>query len=177
MAKTEATTPRKQNRGGSSWISVAVALVATAGFLGWLATRQPPETVAVDEPGGGAPADAADTGPPATVVQPDALTGTGPREYLGQDVELTSVPVTSPLGSQLFWIELPGGTPYLVLLAQGTQPPAGTNVRVVGRVTEKTDALLDEWEQAGVLQSADHRLQAEYGSTFIEARRVVPAAN
>jgi hypothetical protein len=176
MANPEATTPRKQGRGGSSWISVAVALVAVTVFLGWLATRQPPETVAVDEPDA-ARAGAEDTGPPAMVIQPDALTGTGARSYVDQDIELQSVPVTSPLGSQLFWIELPGGTPYLVRLAQGTQPPAGTNVRVVGRVVEKTDALLDEWEQAGVLQSADHRLQAEYGGTYIEARRVVPAAN
>jgi hypothetical protein len=176
MANTEATTPRKQGRGSSSWISVAVALVAVTVFLGWLATRQPPETVAVEEPDA-APAGPDDTGAPATVIQPDALTGTGARAHIDQDVELASVPVTSPLGPQLFWVELPGGTPYLVRLAQGTQPPVGTSVRVVGRVLEKTDALLDEWEQAGVLQSSDHRLQAEYGATYIEARRVVPAAN
>jgi hypothetical protein len=48
MANTETTPSRKQ--GGSSIIPVAVALVAVAVFIGWLATREAPEPVAVDEP-------------------------------------------------------------------------------------------------------------------------------
>jgi hypothetical protein len=176
MANTEATKPRKQARRGGSWISVAVALLAVGVFLGWLATRQPEEAVAVREPGD-RPAAGGEDVATGRVIEPDALTGTGARDHLGQEIQLSSVPVSSPLGPQLFWIELPGGTPFLVRLAQGTPPPAGRNVSISGTVMEKTEAMLDEWEQTGVLQSADHRLQAEYGATYIEARRVVPAAN
>jgi hypothetical protein len=47
---------------------------------------------------------------------------------------------------------------------------------MTGVVQEKNDAVLDEWEQSGVLESDDHRLQAEYGSTYLQARRIEPAA-
>jgi hypothetical protein len=176
MANTEATTPRREGRSGSSWISMVVALVAVAGLLAWLATRQPPETVAVDESGTEA-LQPAEPDMPATVINAADLSGTAAREYVGQDVELSAVPVTAHLGSQLFWIELEGGAPYLVRLAAGNLPATGGEARIIGRVTEKTDAVLDEWESAGVLESADHRLQAEYGGTYIEARRVGPAEN
>lgn len=177
MANTEATTPRQHSRSGSNWIPMVVALVAVAVLLGWLATRQPEETVAVDEPGAAAPAQPAEPDEPATVIDADDLAGTGAREYVGQVVELSAVPVTAHLGSQLFWIELEGGAPYLVRLAEGSLPATGGEARIVGTVMEKTDAVLDEWESAGVLESADHRLQAEYGGTYIEARRVGPAEN
>jgi hypothetical protein len=177
MANTEATRPRNDGGGGRRFISVAVALVSVGLFLAWLATRSPQETVAVQEPGAAGPAEPQETGAPATVIEPDVLAGAEARNYLGQAVELRSVPVTSPLGPQLFWIELPNGMPYLIRMAQGTQPPAGTSVRIVGEVHEKDEAVLDEWEQQGVLQSADHRLQAEYGTTYIAARRIQPAAN
>jgi hypothetical protein len=173
MANTEATTPRKRGRGGSSWISVAVAVVAVGVFLGWLATRQPEEAVAVAEPEG--PVDTLpDEAGPATVISADALSGAGAQQHLNENIEISSVEVMSPLGTRLFWIEA-GGAPYLVYIEAGEAPPAGRRVRVTGTVREKTDALLDEWEQAGVLRSEGDRLQAEYGTTYIQARRVQPA--
>jgi hypothetical protein len=180
MAKTEATQPNRRRGGGI--LPVAVALVTVGLFLGWLATRQPDETVAVAEPGAGEAVqqdDAADETPATVIRAGDLVQQAG--QYVGQAVQLESVAVLSPLGPHLFWIELPGGAPYLVKLEdaqieRGAQAPqAGRNVQVVGRVLEKTGAVLDGWMERGVLQSEDHRLQAEYGTTYIEARRVQPA--
>lgn len=173
MANTETTTSRKQ--GGTNIIPVAVALVTVALFIGWLATREAPEPVAVEEPDTPTDvADADDQGPATTIEDADILSGAGAQEYVNRNVQLERTPVITSLGARLVWIELPSGSPYLVLLPQGTAAPSGT-VTLTGMIRQKTDAVLDEWEQSGVLESEDHRLQAEYGSTYLEARQVQPA--
>jgi hypothetical protein len=180
MANTEAMKPEKRRTGG--WMPVAVALVAVGVFLGWLATQQPEETVAVEEPGAGQLAEgAAGAEEQATLVEPGVLVQQA-GEYVGQTVELQSVAVMSPLGDQLFWIELPGGMPFLVKLSDAEiqrgarAPQGGRRVHLVGQVLEKNEAVLDGWTERGVLQTADQRMQAEYGTTYLEARRVTPAA-
>jgi hypothetical protein len=174
MAKTDAG-------GGGSWISVTVAFVAVAVFFLWMATREPPEAVAVAEPGD-EPADTAGSGATGTLIEPSALVETtSARGLIGQDIELASVAVSDVLGTEMFWIELPGGAPYLVKMdsaqiASGVALPAqGSNVRVIGSVLEKTPELLDRWTASGALANPDQRSLAEYGSTFIAARRVQPA--
>jgi hypothetical protein len=173
MAKTDAG-------GGGSWISVTVAFVAVAVFFLWMATREPPDAVAVAEPGD----EPADTAAPVTgtPIEPSALVETASaRGLIGQDIELASVAVSDVLGTEMFWIELPGGAPYLVKMdsaqiASGIALPAqGSNVRVVGNVLEKTPELLDRWTASGAIANPDQRSLAEYGSTFIAARRVEPA--
>jgi hypothetical protein len=173
MAKTE--------RGVSSFVPALVALVSVAVFLGWLATRQPTTTgVAVAEPDDAA-ADA--TGPATgTPIEAEQLNQQGGRGLVGQNIELASVPVTSTMGQHFVWIELPGGTPYLVrldraLVDQGTPVAAGRNARIVGRVELKDDAVLSGWEQEGILQDEGHRMQAEFGTTYIHARLIQPAAD
>ncbi|MBR9989109.1 MAG: hypothetical protein KFH98_05090 [Gemmatimonadetes bacterium] len=177
MAKTDAG----KRAGGGSWISVTVAVVAVAAFFGWIATREPPQSVAVAEPNGSA-VDTVDTGAPATVITTEQLSETATaRSLIGQNVELESVKVLDHLGPQMFWIEMPGGAPYLVkmdeaLVSSGRALPQREGlVRLVGRLLEKTPAVLDSWTESGALESADDRSLAEFGSTFIEARRVEPA--
>jgi hypothetical protein len=173
MANTETTSSRK---GGTNWLPVGVALVAVAVFLGWLATREPPEAVAVEEPDATETVGADDPAGPPTPVDAGALAGAGAQQYVGQYVQVSDVEVMSPLGARLFWVEA-GGTPYLVQVPEGgTAPQMGQRLRVTGVVREKDEAVLDQWEQSGVLESADHRLQAEYGTTYLQARRVEPAA-
>jgi hypothetical protein len=104
MAKTDAG-------GGRSWISVTVAFVAIGVFLFWISTREPPESVVVTEPGD-EPADTAASAGPATTIEPDVLVSTAAaRELIGQTIELASVPVSDVLGTEMFWIDLHGGTP------------------------------------------------------------------
>ena len=181
MAKADASQRGRSD--GTGWIPVAVAVLAVGAFLFWLATRQPPETVAVAEPGDttGAQTD----GPvQATVVEPATLVqSASARGLIGQTIEVSSVRVQDTLGSQMFWIEMPDGSPYLVkldsaLVARGAaQPAPGSQVRVIGRVAEKTEAVVDGWMQSGALQTPDQRMLAEFGSTFIEAQRVQPAGS
>ena len=179
MAKTDAG-----RRSGGSWVSVAVAVLAVGLFFGWIATREPPESVAVAEPGDTAVTDTAASDAPATPIEPADLNQTATaRALVGQNIELTSVSVSDVLGSQMFWIELPGGAPYLVkmdsaMVAGGRAlPQFGSNVRIVGRVMEKTPEVIDSWEASGALETADQRMLAEFGSTFIDARRVEPAGS
>ena len=171
------------DRGGRSWISVTVAVIAVVLFFGWIATREPPESVAVAEPGADTiPAAAPDA--PATTVEPADLTQSATaRGLIGQDIELQAVPVSSALGAQMFWIELPGGSPYLVqldsaMVASGQSvPQSGGQVRIVGRVTDKSQEVKDRWMSTQVLADADELAQAEFGTTFILARRVEPAGS
>ncbi|HUF52066.1 MAG TPA: hypothetical protein VMN60_14675 [Longimicrobiales bacterium] len=166
---------------GGSYLPVIVAFVAIGAFLGWLAMQQKDDAVAVTEPGDTANAQSTQPATSATVVDPaDMAVSATVRGLVGQTIELQSVPVSSPMGAQLFWIELPGGSPYLVKLdsaavAAGRTFPTTGNVRIVGRVLEKNNALLDQWMQNGVLTSADQKMQAEFGSTYLEASQVAPA--
>jgi hypothetical protein len=178
MANSEAPRATKR-RDSMNVVPVVVALLAVGLFLGWLATRQPSETVAVAEPNapnGAVPAEAP-TGP-ATTIEPAALNQS--EQLVGQVVEIPSINVQAALGPQMFWAELPGGQPYLVkldetLVQQGIARPTSGRVRVVGQVQSITPAVLEDWMQRGVLTSADERLQAEFSSTYIQATRVVPA--
>jgi hypothetical protein len=174
---------QRDSAGGKSWLPVAVAVLAVGAFLIWLATRQPPETVAVVEPGDTTAAQN-DAPVQATVVEPATLAqSAGARGLIGQTIEVSPVRVSDTLGSQMFWIEMPDGSPYLVkldsaLVARGVaQPAPGSQVRVIGRVVEKTTAIVDGWMQSGALQTADQRMLAEFGSTYIEALRVQPAGS
>jgi hypothetical protein len=178
MAKTEAG-----GRSGGGWIPIAVAVLAIGLFFGWVATREPPESVAVAEPTDTA-ADTIAAGGAATRIQADVLTQSATaRELIGQNVELQSVPVSDVLGSQMFWIELPGGSPFLVqmdsaLVASGQAlPQPGENVRVVGRVLDKTPEVMDRWMTTRVLEDTNQQILAEFGSTYIEAQRVEPAGS
>jgi hypothetical protein len=37
--------------------------------------------------------------------------------------------------------------------------------------------VLSGWEQEGILQDEGHRMQAEFGTTYIHARLIQPAAD
>jgi len=176
MANTDASQGRSR-KGGSNWIPMLVAFIATAGFMVWLAMREPQESVAVVEPGDTADATTEVPAGPAQPIEPEVLTQTAStRELIGRDGELASVRVSDVLGSTMFCIELPGGAPYLVRLEDEAAPlpQPQTNVTVTGRVLEKDAAMLDAWTASDSL-NADQRMLAEFGSTFIQARRVGPA--
>jgi hypothetical protein len=177
MAK-DASQQTGRGTGGSSWLPVGVAILAVAAFIGWLATRQPPETVAVDEPGESSQVQEQEGPIEATTVDAGQLVqSASARNLMGQTIELPSVRVQETLGSQAFWIELPGGSAYLVRMDTSVtrrtpRPGRGEDVRVIGQVEELTPARLDEWLSAGAV-TQDERNMAEFGpTTYIEAQRV-----
>jgi hypothetical protein len=175
-----------KNNGGRSFISVGVAILAVGLFLGWLATREPPPSTVVAEPG--------DTGAvagdntlidesAARVLAESEMTHSARMDDLtGEVVRINNVPIAARLGDQMFWIELPSGDQYLVklsnaLVASGTQAPSSGRVNIVGRVEAKNEALLNQWMQSGALQTENQRIQAEFGLSYLEAHRVQPAGN
>ena len=120
----------------------------------------------------------------ATQIEADQLVqSASARQLIGQTVEIEAIPVSDVLGSQMFWIELPGGSPFLVqmdsaLVASGRAlPQPGSNVRVVGQVLDKTPEVMDGWMTTGVLEDSNQQMLAEFGSTYMVAQRVEPAGS
>lgn len=173
MAKATAGRPS-----GATWIWAGVAVLVVAVFLLWLAMTSEPSVVATvqedttaDTMGGGAMA--------SGQVVAAAAFESGAQGYIGQEIQLEGVTVTSKMGPEVLWIELPSGAPYLVKTDAATSSslPAQAVVTIVGRVVAKSDSVLNAWEQSGAIQNAGHRAQAEYGTSFIEARAIRPAGD
>lgn len=173
-----------KNRGGSSFISFGVAIVAVGLFFAWLVTREPSQAVAVAEPND----TVANAGEPIDesqfrMLDESAMANSSLLDALqGEAVRMNNVAVAARLGTQMFWAELPAGDVYLVklddaLVASGMEPPSSGRYNIVGTILPKNDATLTEWMQTGALQTENHRMQAELGPTYLEAQRVRPAAN
>lgn len=175
-----------KSNGGSNWISFGVAILAVGLFLGWLATREPPQTVAVVEPGDTADANAVpDSTLNVDVADARVLEGEAMEysarldEVEGELVRINDVAVAGNISDELFWIQLPSGDQYLVKLDESvtrSERPSG-DVDVVGVVQPKNDAVLDGWMEAGVLENDDQRTQVQFGLTYLNALRIRPASN
>lgn len=167
--------------GGTNFLIVGVSVLMIVALMAWLfmqeqsraeATVAEGDTAAVAEAG---PAGAA----PAQTVN-DTVFEQNVKTYVGQVVEITKVKFSSGLSSQTFWVELPTGQPFLVkldsaLVASGATPPTGGTLHIVGTVQSKDPALVAQWMQSGVLQNDDQKIQAEFGTTYMEARQIRPA--
>lgn len=108
----------------------------------------------------------------ATDVVSDALR-LGGAEFEGQEIRLSSFIVASVLGSQGFWLDVPGGSPFLVsmsadVLAEGLSISGGIMATVIGTVNPMNDSTLSAWEATGTIGDND-RLVAEFATHFIEA--------
>ena len=164
-----------QSRKRSGWMASAVAMFAVAMFVA--CERQADDADAAADSAAVAPDPDAGV---MTVTLEELNTSARVVELRGQEVRIASVPVVSAMGTHLFWVELTGGAPFLIkldstLVASGMTAPSTGNYTILGRVLEKSPALLAEWQQSGVLRSEGDKMQAEFGTSYIEARRVAPA--
>ncbi len=86
----------------------------------------------------------------------------------------------STLGPQAYWLDMPNDVPFLMkadssLVSEGTfDMEVGTSYSVVGTMHAMTDSVLAAWEEQGALTEEGQRMQAEFATSFLEARRVVP---
>lgn len=162
-------------RSSGTWLWAGVAGILVLAFMAWLMMTGEPSVVAeVQE---------ADTAPPAAAVPPAAEVLTAQQfedslaTYAGREVELADVVVASKMGPQIVWVELPSGATFPVkaepAAAEAVTPES--RVTIMGRVEAKTAALLDAWEEAGVLEGQEQRTQAESGSYYIEASAIRPS--
>ncbi len=133
-----------------------LSFLAMGGFLYWLSTYEPPE---VDED---AEEVAGEDGLNEVRFE-DFVTGT--EGYMGQEITLRFVEVSSTVGDRLFWTMLPGNNPYLMqisedALADSVEVMGNLVVDITGSVMALSDSTLDVWMEAGILKSEGDRLQA-----------------
>jgi hypothetical protein len=98
----------------------------------------------------------------------------------GQAVRLEGVNVATMIGPQAFLTALPDGAPFVIRMMPGAAqgPVAGSDVLdLTGTVRTMSDAVLDAWEAQGVIDDPTAREIAGFGSHFLEATRIRPAAS
>ena len=168
MAET-GSEPKRTSKGGTSLLLMIASFLAIGGFLWWLSISAEPTEVAIVEEEEAEE----DAGIPTVEVGTFAA---DPRSYVGQEIRFRNLSVASTLGPEAFWFQLPNETPYLVkldssLVAGGTDFQAGEGIRrVVGTVHEMTDSVLDAWQAAEAFTNETQRIEAEFATTFLEAR-------
>lgn len=163
------------NQNGSSGIAgkilMVVGLAAIAGLLWWLSRAAVPTTTAAVEE---APADSAAEAS-APIVNADDFVN-NETAYKDREIDLGDVTVAQIMSPEIIWVELPGGAPFLVKLTTeamaAPRPELQARVRIIGRVLEKTDSVLNAWEQSGAILDAGQRAQSEFGTMYIEANSI-----
>ncbi len=145
-----------------------LSFLVIGGFLYWLSiTAEPTEVVVEDEP---------DEDVAVNVVA-FADFSAGTSGYLGQEITLEAVEVSSLLGTRGAWTLLTNGTPYMLrltdsALADSVEVVSGGTIDVTGMVVAMSDSILDAWDAAGDFPQSGDRMQAEFAIDFIEVTSV-----
>lgn len=154
-----------------TWVWAVLAGIVVLAFMTWLTLTSEPSVIASVQEEVAADASIPAT-PTVTAQQFEDQMGT----YNGREIELEDVVVVSRSGAEILWVELPSGALFAVkaepVVGEGFMPQS--RVSIVGRVQEKTAAVLDAWQEAGVIQDAG---QAGSGSHYIEASAIRPATD
>lgn len=161
-----------KSRAGSARLGTPLMILcflAIGGFLYWLSVTAEPTEIVVEE--------VADTELVNAIAFADFSTATD--SYIGQEISLEGVAVTSLLGPHSFWTSLEDAqqTAYLLhlseaALADSVSVMAGASVTVTGMVTAMSDSILDAWQAAGAFPQDSDRFQAEFAEDFIEISSV-----
>ena len=148
-----------------------VCFLAIGGFLYWLSiTAQSEEPMVVEEPD--------EVALPNLVSIEDFSGASG--SYVGQEISLADIGVTSVFGPHSFWTSLADSqaTPFLLhlgeaLIADSASVSADMTISVTGTVTLMSDSVLDAWTAAGAFPQESDRFQAEFAESFIEVAVLV----
>lgn len=161
-----------KSRAGSARLGtpmMVLCFLAIGGFLYWLSITAEPTAIVVEE--------VADDELVNAVSFADFSMATG--SYVGQEISLEGIDVTSLLGPHSFWTSLEDAqqTAYLLhfseaALADSVSVMAGGSVTVTGMVTAMSDSILDAWQAAGAFPQESDRFQAEFAEDFIEVSSV-----
>lgn len=151
---------------------MVVTFLLLGGFMYWLYITAEPTEPAVVEEVDEAPDDFAGT----TVAAEDLKVGA--EAYEGQVVRLAGVAISSTMGAQAFFVDLPASenlpaTPFLVraLPEAGARLTMGSTATVSGTLMAVTDSIVADWVGAGIISEND-RLLVEFATHFIEANQV-----
>jgi hypothetical protein len=173
MANTAAG--RRGSGGQLTIVWMALAIVLVAGFLFWLAAASEPSNMVAIQEGRDDAAPTMTDAPTRVAIDEFAA---APADYQNRNIELQNVTVASPIGQHAFWIDVGRGQPFLVrmtpeVVAEGRALRGGEVVTISGPVLARTDSVIAAWEQQGVITSEGQRMEVEFATTFLEARRVV----
>ena len=144
-----------------------LCFLGVTGFLYWLSITAEPTEIVIEEP-------------EAEMVNEVAFAAfsAGTDAFVGQEISIRAVSVTSLLEPHAFWTYLADGqTPYLLhlseaLLADSVTVSTGAAYDVTGMVTVMTVDILDAWEAAGAFPLAVNRSLAEFAENFIEVTAI-----
>ena len=170
--------PRVAAGGGATYAIVGVSMVLILALMGWLYTQKGTEpTATMAGADSTAPAPTVAAGPAPSQVVNRAQFEANVKSYVDQVVEITDARYQAGLSPQTFWIELPTGAPFLVkldsaMVASGKAVPTSGTLDIIGTVKQKDNALVGQWVASGVLTNDDQRMQAEFGTTYLDAREI-----
>ncbi len=166
---------RKGEAGALSVYLMAGAFLAAAGLMAWLFLQAAPVEVEVVEGGGEVEEEAV-----PTVVATDVF-GANPTAQVGMFIRLNGLPVQGLVGSEAFFVQVPGQpSPYLVkmipeVVESGVVVEGGATVAVVGTVLTMSDSVADAWVASGGISEGD-RILAVFAESFFEATGVTVTA-
>ena len=153
---------------------MVVAFLSAAGLMAWLRVKAAPVEVEVVE---GVPIVEENT---STLVATDVF-GTNPMAQADMLIELRGLLVQSLLGSEAFFLEVPGQSgPYLSrmlpeVVANGVVVESGATVSLTGRVYAMSDSVADAWVAGGGIREGG-RIVALFAESFFEAEEVTVTA-
>lgn len=163
---------RRGEAGSLSLYLMIGAFLSAGALMAWLFIEAAPVDVEVVE--GSAVEAAAEA--PATVVAVNVF-GANPLGQVGKVITLHGLAVQSLVGTQAFFVEVPGQTgPYLAkmgpeALASGVEVENGTTVSVTGMVHTMSDSVADAWVYNGGIAESD-RILAVFADSFFEIDEV-----
>lgn len=169
---TEVAKARRKSTGSMSWLWMLVAILTVSGFMVWLGMSSEPAAVAVVDESLGSAAEELEIEAGQRIALDRAAAK--PELYIGHEITLAEIPVSSRLGESAFWASASNGSPFLVklsdeLVADGKAVSEGQVVTVRGQVLAVDAEVLDSWASAGLLSSEGDRQVAEYATAYLEA--------
>jgi len=162
---------RRGEAGALSLYLMVGAFLSAGALMAWLFVRAAPVEVEVVE---GVAVEA--EGPMAAVVAIDVF-GANPLGQAGKLITLHDLAVQSLVGTQAFFVEVPGRSgPYLAkispeALGAGASVENGSTVTVTGMVHAMSDSVADAWVFNGGIAESD-RILAVFAESFFEAEEV-----
>lgn len=169
-------TERKKSRRGLTWFWMLLSVVMIGGFMYWLSVSSEPTPVTIvqdEEP---------EEEAGVLTVSVDSF-AQDPDSWVGGDVRIRGVQASSNMGPQAYWLDMPTGVPFLLKLGptlvadSAFSVEVGTPYTVVGTMYAMNDSVLNAWEASGAIADEGQRMQAEFATSFLEARSMRPSSS
>lgn len=166
---------QREKAGQNTWIWMAIAILAVAALLFWLASQEKAEAPVVMEDDSTEAVETDTTGAAGggETVDLVALAG-APTSYMGRTVVIEDVDVASNLGERVFWANVSGQNPFLVMVeddAGDASIDTGDTVDLEGTVEEVTESVVDEWIADGALRE-NARDEATFATHYLRVTEI-----